>query len=674
MRCHMWKSKLELDKYEYLKTNPHTIRFFGVFGIVATVLMTYGLWQFLQLHIIYLIVFGPIVAIFAINKLLHYIVLLFYQRMDSKKHEKFIHTFWEIHKEPSVSIFLPWAGEDLDMHEEVVKAATQLNYHNYKVYMLDDVGSKEHEAIAQKYNCVYLSRPNKGEFKKSGNLEYGYKNSDSEFIFILDADFIPIKDALYDLVPYIASDKEIGILQTPQYFEQTKAIHKNSKIEFGGGNIVEDFYKIVMPCRDEFKAAMCVGTSAIYRRETLEKLDGTPKVQASEDLATGLIITQFGYYVKYLPLIVSMGKSPDNYQAYFKQHLRWCSGNVVFANYWPKAKLNLMARIIYTINPMYYLSEALSVVFTFQFLILLYFHGDTLSIYHMFYFLPYVALSRGIMPMYKSNKNKMGTKLAALNNIYTYFYTYIRLFTKGVPAWHPTGVKVTGLHKDFSQAMNVGLIISALYIVLFMYVIISRPAVFGNYNAYIVLAWAFYAVFWQAVYFYHVSKYMHPIRLASAQSFVEKASIYTRTHLTFVLTFALVGIAAFNSIISLQDPTSPTIVAIASLQHTPETKVIAEAKQAPDKAVLGTKIHKEPVTEYSFTFKKSDTSPSIVHDAIAKFAADNEIALTQEQIDYATKLLLAESGVHRQLTIGEEITIEVEQMVKALTTTIDKGI
>ena len=130
------------------------------------------------------------------------------------------------------------------------------NYRNYKVYMLDDVGSSEHQALAEKYHCVYLSRPNKGEYKKAGNLEYGYQHSDGKFVFILDADFIPIADALRDIVPYIATNKDIGILQTPQYFEQTRDLHKASKIEFGGGNIVEDFYRIIMPCRDEFKAAI----------------------------------------------------------------------------------------------------------------------------------------------------------------------------------------------------------------------------------------------------------------------------------------------------------------------------------------------------------------------------------------------------------------------------------
>ncbi len=55
--------------------------------------------------------------------------------------------------------------------------------------MLDDSGKEEHKKLAEKYGCVHLSRPNKGEYKKSGNLEYGYAHSDGDYIFILDADF-----------------------------------------------------------------------------------------------------------------------------------------------------------------------------------------------------------------------------------------------------------------------------------------------------------------------------------------------------------------------------------------------------------------------------------------------------------------------------------------------------
>jgi cellulose synthase (UDP-forming) len=554
----MWKNSLQLDKYQYMRTSPFTIRTIGLMGIIATLSMAYGFSKYIHLDLVYIIFFGPIITIFIINKILRFMVQLFYSPPTIEEHEEFISRYWSVYEEPNVDIFLPWAGEDLRIHEEVVKAATNLNYHNYKVYMLDDVGSEEHKQMAERYGCIYLSRPNKGLYKKSGNLQYGYEHSNGEYILILDADFIPIKDVLHDLIPYIDSDNQMGILQTPQYFEQTTNVHKRSMIEFGGGNIVEDFYRIIMPCRDEFQAAMCVGTSAIYRKTAIDKLEGTPKVHASEDLATGLMITQFGYYVKYLPLIVSMGKSPDTYQGYFKQHMRWCSGNLVFARYWPRARLNPVARLIYLINPMYYLSEAATVIFSFQFLILLYFHSESLSLMNTLYFLPYIILSRIIIPFTKTNKNKLGTRLAALSNSYTYFYTYIRMITKGVPAWHPTGVKIKVLHDDFLSAYNIGTTISCTFLLCFIFVLISKPNILGNYNTYIVLGWAFYSAFWHATFITFVLQFIHPFRVSEVKSDMGRTFVYFKTHLVLVLFITLIGSSIADAIFVFQNPNNNT--------------------------------------------------------------------------------------------------------------------
>ena len=47
-------------------------------------------------------------------------------------------------------------------------------------------------------------------------------------------------------------------------------------------------------CRDRFDAAICVGTSAIYRRTAIMSVGGTPKVWGTEDVRTGLAITRGG--------------------------------------------------------------------------------------------------------------------------------------------------------------------------------------------------------------------------------------------------------------------------------------------------------------------------------------------------------------------------------------------
>lgn len=676
----MWKSALSLDKYQYVRSNPYYIRLLGFLGILTTLLMGIGLWQFLNIKWIYLLVFGPGVAIFLLNKVLRYALQTFYPKFNIKKHEAFVSQFWSTHEVPTVDVFLPWAGEDLAIHEEVVKAVSQIQYSGLHVYMLDDVGNEDHKRLAEKYGFTYLSRPNKGEYKKSGNLQYGYEHSKGEFIFILDADFIPTKESLHDLIPYIASDPEIGILQTPQYFEQTKEVHSRSKIEFGGGNIVEDFYRIIQPCRDEFKAGMCVGTSAVYRRTAILKLNGTPKVHASEDLATGLLITRFGYYVKYLPLITSMGKSPETYQGYFKQHMRWCSGNLVFAKYWPGAHMNLVARIIYITNPLYYLSEALTVVFAFQFLVLLYFHADTLSIYNTIYFIPYIILSRLIIPTTKTKKNKVGTKLAALNNAYTYFYTYIHMLTKGVPNWHPTGVKIRNLHGDFVQAMNIGAAISTTFVLCFIFVIISRPTLLGNYNTYIVLGWAFYSVFWHVLFLHSVHTYIHPLKSEHLSSRVDKAFLYAKTHSVMFLFFMLIGSTLFEVIINLINPATPTravyqnILTTSSSVFTPQVTAIP----IPETSYVMKNIAHDPKEArpqvYAYTVERGDSLSKLAKEAVRSHASDKKYSLNEKQIDYSSNYLAMNSQQKTTVEVGDQVAFAKKLVDDSVKKALEKKI
>ena len=65
----------------------------------------------------------------------------------------------------------------------------------------------------------YLRRADMGYMRKGGNLKHGVKMTNGEFIAIFDADFIPEKDFLRDLIPYF-SDAGVGLVQSPQYFSR----------------------------------------------------------------------------------------------------------------------------------------------------------------------------------------------------------------------------------------------------------------------------------------------------------------------------------------------------------------------------------------------------------------------------------------------------------------------
>lgn len=390
------------------------------------------------------------------------------------------------------------------------------------MYILDDRGDLGAKALADKYGFNYLSRPNKGEYRKSGNLQYGWDHSSGEeFAFILDADFIPLPEALWHTMPYILSNSKIGILQTPQYFEQTKEKHNQNPIEFGGGNIVEEFYNMDQTCRDRFDAAICVGTSAIYRKAAIMSVGGTPKVWGTEDVRTGLSITKGGYKVKYIPLIVSIGTSPDTLQDYFRQHNRWCSGSIrILFDYYLKAKLSWMGRIIYLMNPLYYISEALIPILVFHYIALIAFQPNTIALYNSLLFIPKILFELFLMPVvFRNHKTRLGSKLAAMNNIFTYFYTiFFDMFSKNELLWHPAGVAIGGISREFRVAMRLGIGLTSLYVASLAAVLMWRREFLLNYQIWMILMWSLYVAVWYTIYIYHATrflkfhdtKYVHP--------------------------------------------------------------------------------------------------------------------------------------------------------------------
>ena len=92
--------------------------------------------------------------------------------------------------------------------------------------------------MARSFGFAYASRPDRGWFKKSGNLLYGFHNSDSDFILLLDADFAPRHDLLHETLPYLAAYPDVGIVQTPQFF---RVLDHQTWVERGAGAIQELF-------------------------------------------------------------------------------------------------------------------------------------------------------------------------------------------------------------------------------------------------------------------------------------------------------------------------------------------------------------------------------------------------------------------------------------------------
>jgi hypothetical protein len=262
---------------------------------------------------------------------------------------------WRPLSYPSVDVYLPICGEPIEMLGNTWEAVSELvaGYGGVaQTYVLDDGPSDEAQSVSESFGFCYLRRPDLRACKKSGNLRFAFARTDGEYILILDADFAPRRDLLAETLPYM-DDPTIAIVQTPQFFRGSA---RQTWIENAAGAIQEVFYRSIQVARDRFGAAICVGTSAVYRRSALEPQGGPTLIPYAEDVHTGLDVRRAGWSMVYLPIVLSTGICPDNLDAFVRQQYRWCTGNagVLFSRRLWTVPMTLPARLTYVSGFFYY--------------------------------------------------------------------------------------------------------------------------------------------------------------------------------------------------------------------------------------------------------------------------------------------------------------------------------
>ena len=434
-----------VERYEY--KNPST--WWAYWGVLAFLCVLYSSFWFLnETHF-----WGYLIYIFLTTAwtLPHFLFVIVGKKFDFVDHIEVIQKhFSDIQNpdtdqridRPSVDVFIPTCGENLQIIENTFAYASQLTYRPLKIYALDDGGNPMVEHLAAKYGLTYLCRPNRGEMKKAGNLLYAYHRSEGDFILVLDADFAVSACALEHLVPWMTIDPTIAIVQTPQYFETDPALSWSSR---GAAYCQEVFYRVIQPARDSLgRSAICVGTNALYRRKALAEIGGFYQAEASEDVHNGVALIDKGWSVKYVPVLIARGLCPDTLQALFRQHYRWCSGSlrlITSALFWQN-KMPSWKKLIYFCGACYYPSAALALpVSLIQLSIMVfYFHHDV-RWYVAFLFLPKILLIYLIMPFW----NKANWGLHSIKSALTFSWAYLiaiwDFITQGTEGWIATGAK-----------------------------------------------------------------------------------------------------------------------------------------------------------------------------------------------------------------------------------------
>jgi len=428
---------LDSEKYAYIRRRSWILTACSLVAFPPLVV-----YQILLLHREHwFLFFSPFVACVILMFMLPLLTDGLSRGFDLQEHRRLIeawHPLWY----PSVDVFLPVCGEPVEVLRNTWQHVAEMakSYHGpITVWVLDDSASPALKAMAREFSFAYATRPNRGWYKKSGNLLYGYLISKGEFILLLDADFAPRPDLLAETLPYMQAYPRAGIVQTPQFFRVTD---DQSWVERGAGAVQEVFYRSIQTARTRKRGAICVGSCAIYRRRALDENKGMSLSDHSEDVRTGFDLQRLGWQLLYIPIALSTGTCPDNVFAFMNQQYRWCCGTLTLIgrkSFW-RARVPLYARMCYLSGFVYYVYTAIiNFAVPALSICILIFIPNMLQIRNMVFFIPVLIYSGLVYPMWHRSPFRLEAYAVRVVSGWAHIFAYWDLLFGHRQVWEPSG-------------------------------------------------------------------------------------------------------------------------------------------------------------------------------------------------------------------------------------------
>ena len=248
----------------------------------------------------------------------------------------YIHTIWNTERrfffnpefQPKVDVFITVAGEPADIVEETVRAAMDMDYPRFEIYILNDgyVARKknwmEMELLAERLGVHCITRTIPGG-AKAGNINHALSVTKSPFVAIFDADHVPHRDFLAKTAGYFARPN-VGFVQTPQYYKNQDAGY----IARAAWEQQELFFGPICKGKNNWNAVAMCGTNMVIRREALVAAGGMREQSIAEDFVTGMEIHRQGWRSVYVPEILAEGLAPEDFLSYYQQQMRWARGSL----------------------------------------------------------------------------------------------------------------------------------------------------------------------------------------------------------------------------------------------------------------------------------------------------------------------------------------------------------
>jgi hypothetical protein len=221
----------------------------------------------------------------------------------------------------AVDVYVCSYDEPVAVLEATLTGCALMSY-PHTTWLLDDGARPEIAALAEAWGARYMTRPDKAH-AKAGNINHALPLTEGEFVLVLDADHVPLPDALETLVGYF-EDPKVALVQTPHDFSNHDSIQHYDL----GRHEQSVFFSAICVGKDHHNASFWCGSCALIRREALLSIGGVATDTIAEDFHTTIKLHRQGWRTHYDERIIAQGRAPHDLAAYLLQRDRWARGNL----------------------------------------------------------------------------------------------------------------------------------------------------------------------------------------------------------------------------------------------------------------------------------------------------------------------------------------------------------
>jgi len=233
---------------------------------------------------------------------------------------------------PKVTMQLPIFNE-VYVVERLLRSVSEIDYPKdlLQIQVLDDstddtralTTSCVAELQSRGFNVELIHRTDRTGFK-AGALETGLASADSEFVCILDADFVPNPDLLKKTIHFF-TDPKVGMIQT-RWGHLNRGYSLLTRVQamfLDGHLLLEQTARSRSGRFFNFN-----GTAGLWRRSCIDEAGGWQHDTLTEDLDLSYRAQLAGWKFIFLPDVITPAELPVDMNGFKSQQHRWTKGSI----------------------------------------------------------------------------------------------------------------------------------------------------------------------------------------------------------------------------------------------------------------------------------------------------------------------------------------------------------